>query len=141
MYGLQVTRSVVILPIIKGDDQYPQYDELDKSSKLYDRNKAMTMVLGCLESGIKEMPVLPLTVDPNRILDDFEYEISEQYLRMRISVEPSKENRSFGAIWDMVSSFLPGGNWKQSANPVEEKYHHSSMRFQCRNATKKKPNW
>lgn len=136
---LQVTRSVVLLS--EGRDQYPQYDELDKSSELYDRNKAMTMVLGCCESEIKEMPVLPLTVDPNRILDDFEHEISEQYLEMRISVEPSKENRSFGAFWDVVSSFLPGGNWKQSANPVEEKYHLWSMRFQCRNATKKKPNW
>ena len=69
---LQVTRSVVLLP--EGHDQYPQYDELDKSSELYDRNKAMTMVLGCCESGLKEMPVLPLTVDPNRILDDFERE-------------------------------------------------------------------
>lgn len=136
---MQVTRSVVLLP--EGDDQYPQYDELDKSSKLYDRNKAMTMVLGCRESEIKEMPVLPLTVDPNRILDDFEHEISEQYLKMRISVEPSKENRSFGALWDMISGFMPEGNWKQSAHPIKEKYHLYSLRLQCKNATKKKQDW
>lgn len=126
---LQVTRSVVFLPVV---EEYPPYNQFDKSSESYNPNEAIDI--------LEEMPVL-LTVDPNRILDDFEREISEQYLGMRISVEPSKENRSFGAFWDMVSSFLPGGNWKQSANPVEEKYHLWSMQFQCRNATKKKPNW
>ncbi len=120
---LQVTRSVVFLP---------HHHQLDKSSGSYDGQVAMSI--------LEEMPVLQSTLDSNQILNDFEHEISEQYLGTRITVVSSNQKTSPGAIWDMVSGFL-GGQWEQSANPIEEKYHLWTEKFQCRNATKKKPDW